>query len=238
MKIEAPLAAAFLLLVGCSSEDKPASPTTTTTAGSGGAGGAASTSSAASSTTGGGTAGSTGSGTGGSGTGGSGTGGSGGGSARPAEIPATDSSMDIAAFVQAGRYKMAPWISDVAAPRMGGAGTQHGNNIRVWLNPTVVTALKAGRNGQMSNPPPDQYSMAVKEMYDDAKTNVVGVAVSLRSGSTTGSDSWTYFCYAPDPFCLANRMGTMAAPIYGKGNMAPAQQCAICHGNTIYTTPP
>jgi len=226
MKIEAPLAAAFLLLVGCSSEDAPANPTTT--AGSGGAGGAASTSSAA-----GGTAGSTGTGTGGSG---------GSASGRPSDLPASDSMMDIGTFVQNGDYKKAPWVSDVAAPRMGGAGTQHGDNIRVWLNPTVIAALKAGHNGLTVdggvNPPPDQYSMAVKEMYDDAKTNLVGVAISLRAEATTGSTSWIYYCYAPGTQCLTGRTGTKEMPLYGKGNAAAVSQCAICHGNTVYTTPP
>jgi hypothetical protein len=146
--------------------------------------------------------------------------------------------MDIGTFVQNGDYKKAPWISDVAAPRMGGAGTQHGDNIRVWLNPTAVTALKAGRNGQMNAAPPDQYSMAVKEMYDDAKTNVVGVAISFRSEATTGAPAWIYYCYAPGTQCLTGRTGTKETPLYGKGNVAAVSQCAICHGNTIYTTPP
>jgi len=178
-------------------------------------------------------------GAGGSGAGGGGTGGAGGGQAggRPSGLPATETSADIGAFLKAGGYKMSPWVSDVAAPRPMTAGSQHGDNVRVWLNQTLVDAIKAGHDGQNTNPPPDQWSMAVKEFYD-AMNMIEGYAVALKTASGTGGASWTYFCYGPGSRCLASATGTEAMPIYGKGNASATSACGICHGYSIFTKPP
>jgi hypothetical protein len=114
--------------------------------------------------------------TGGSSGGGGSGGASGGGTAgvsndgstgRPPDLPNSDSQADIGAFLESGGYKRAPWISESNEPRAGTVGTQHAGKVRVWENPPLVASLKGGRDGRMSRPFPDQWSMAVKELYDE-----------------------------------------------------------------------
>jgi len=154
-----------------------------------------------------------------------------------ADGPASASKADIGAFLDKAGYKASPWISDVSTPRKATTGSQHGDGIRVWENPTLVTSIKAGRDGWDGRPLPDVGSMAVKEMYDDTGT-LVGLAAALRTTAGTGWDSWTYYCYAPGTRCSSNNSGTKEAPIYGDGWQNPTMPCAICHGSTIFTVPP
>jgi hypothetical protein len=152
--------------------------------------------------------------------------------------PASASREDIAAFLDKAGYKASPWVSDVSAPRKATSGSQHGDGIRVWENATLVTSIKAGRDGWMGRPAPDVGSMAVKEMYDDGG-QLVGLAAALRTTATTGFDSWTYYCYAPGNRCSSSSASpTKEAPLYGNGAANATISCAICHNSTIFTVPP
>jgi hypothetical protein len=150
--------------------------------------------------------------------------------------PASASLADISAFLESGGYKKDPWISDVATPRKGSTGTQHGDGIRVWQNPTLVAAMRGGHDGRMGNPKPDVGSMAVKEMYD-ASNQLIGLAAALRTADTNSWDSWTYFCYAPGGRCTSGDVDK-SAPLYGNGNATKTQPCVICHDGTIFTKIP
>jgi hypothetical protein len=225
-----PLAALLGFVLNCSSE--PAK----NDGASGGSTGGTST---------GGTAG--GAGAGGAGAGGAGTGGASGagaagapegGTGRPTELPNSDSQADIGAFIERGGYKTAPWISETAIPRAGTPGTQHGSKVRVWENPPAVASLKGGRDGRNGNPYPDQWSMAVKEFYDEMSGDHVGTAVSFKTAAGPDFGSWTYYCYGPDNRCFSTGPFTKEMPFYGKGSSVPGSNCGFCHGFSIYTIPP
>lgn len=173
---------------------------------------------------------------GGSGSGTAGSTSATGGSAGTA-APASSSKADIAAFIDSGAYKQAPWVSDVSSPRAATfSASQHGDGVRVFENPTLVTAMKTGHDGKDTNPAPDVGSMAVKEMYDSGG-QLVGVAAALRSSETSSWGGWTYYCYAPNSRCASGDYAK-TAPLYGNGAVAPGQGCAICHNATIFTSPP
>lgn len=151
--------------------------------------------------------------------------------------PASASQADLAAFLDAGAYRQAPWVADVEEPRPGGIGTLHGDNIRVWQNPTLVAAMRAGHDGRDGHMYPDAGSMAVKEMYD-AQKNLIGVAAAIHTVDGAAWDSWTYYCWAPGGRCTSGGDVEKSAPIYGNGNGSRTQNCLICHGATIFTKIP
>jgi hypothetical protein len=161
------------------------------------------------------------------------------GGGRPTELPSSDSQADIGAFVEGRGYKGATWISETAGPRdQNLTGSQHGSTVRVWENAPLVTSLKAGRDGREDHPYPDQWSMAVKELYDATSGEFVGAAVSFKT--TAGSDfgAWTYYCYGPDNRCSHLGPATIDKPVYGKGTSSPANNCGFCHGFSVFTMPP
>jgi len=225
------LGALFTFILNCSSE--PAK--------NGGASGA----STGGTSTGGTAAG--GAGAGGGGAGGAGTGGASGGGAagtsdgstgRPTELPNSDSQADIGAFIERGGYKTGPWISETAVPRAGTPGTQHSGKVRVWENPPAVASLKGGRDGRDGRPYPDQWSMAVKEFYDEMSGEFVGAAVAFKTAAGPDPGAWTYYCYGPDNRCFSTGPFTKEVPFYGKGSSPPGSNCGFCHGFSIYTIPP
>ncbi|HMI82951.1 MAG TPA: hypothetical protein VK550_02600 [Polyangiaceae bacterium] len=234
------LGALLIFLFGCSSE--PAK--TGGTGGAGATGGSAATGgSGGTLDSGTGTGGASAGGAGGAGTSGAGGGGSAGApgdgsTGRPTELPNSDSQMDIGAFIEMGRYKMPPWISETGAPRAGTPGTQHGSKVRVWENPPLVASLKGGRDGRMGNPYPDQWSMAVKELYDDMSGEFVGAAVALKTAPGADFSAWTYYCYGPENRCSSSGPASKEMPVYGKGSVVPGNNCGFCHGFSIYTIPP
>ncbi len=219
--------ALLVVVLGCSDPAKT----------SGGAGGSVGT---------GGTAGSGSSGSAGTGAAGGGAAGSGGGAGaamdggtgRPAELPSSEAQADIGAFIENGGYKNAPWISETSAPREGTFGTQHGGKVRVWENPPLVASLKGGRDGRMGNPYPDQWSMAVKEFYDNMSGEFVGAAVAFKTMAGADFGAWTYYCYGPDNRCSSYGPATKEMPLYGKGSSPPGNNCGFCHGFSIFTVPP
>jgi hypothetical protein len=231
------LGALFTFVLNCSSE--PAK--------NGGASGASTGGTSSGTATGGG-AGTGGASTGGaSGVGGAGTGGASGagaggasdsGTGRPTELPKSESQADIGAFVESGGYKSSPWISETAIPRKGTPGTQHGSNVRVWENPPLVASLKGGRDGRNGNPYPDQWSMAVKELYDEMSGDLVGTAVAFKTAEGADFGAWTYYCYGPDNRCSSQGPASKDMPVYGKGSVVPGSNCGFCHGFSIYTIPP
>lgn len=150
--------------------------------------------------------------------------------------PASASQADLGAFLDSGAYKQAPWVADVAEPRPGGVGTQHGDGIRVWQNPTLVAAMRAGHDGREGRMYPDAGSMAVKEMYDSDK-KLIGVAAALHTANGDDWGSWTYYCWAPGGRCTSGDVDKNA-PLYGNGSQGRAQGCLICHGATIFTKIP
>ena len=94
--------------------------------------------------------------------------------ASPPGLPASASQADIVAFLAAGEYKKAPWIAETEAARPQAGATSPHDSVRVWLNPELVASLQGGRDGfrntmtMVTNPPHDRWSMAVKELYDEA----------------------------------------------------------------------
>jgi hypothetical protein len=232
---------ALLLIPACSSEQ--------TTGGQGGSGAGSSGSGGTGGTASGGSSGTAGVGTGGaSGAAGGGTGGASGGGAagapndgstgRPAELPNTDSQADITTFVDSGGYKRSPWIAETDTPRAGTVGTQHSGKVRVWENPPLVASLKGGRDGRDGHPFPDQWSMAVKELYDDTSGEFVGAAVAFKTMPGAEMSAWTYYCYGPSSRCSSQGPAPKEMPIYGKGSAPPGRDCGFCHGFSIYTIPP
>ena len=161
------------------------------------------------------------------------------GGGRPTELPSSDSQLDIGAFIEQRGYKGATWIAETAAPREQSIpGSQHGSTVRVWENPPLVASLKAGRDGRDDHPYPDQWSMAVKELYDATSGDLVGAAVAFKTTATADFGAWTYYCYGPDNRCSFQGTGTIDAPIYGKGSSSPGNNCGFCHGFSIFTVPP
>jgi hypothetical protein len=159
----------------------------------------------------------------------------------PEGLPAGPAAADIAAFLSAGGYKQAPWISETSAPRMRMGGTSVHEKVRVWMNPPLVTSLKAGRDGlkpmgaTMANPPHDRGSMAVKELYDEAGATLLGVAAMYKIDEGTSDRSWVYFCHGPEGRCLNGKASPPEAPIHGRGTTVG---CGFCHGGLIYPKAP
>jgi hypothetical protein len=161
------------------------------------------------------------------------------GGGRPTELPSSDSQADIGAFVQARGYKAATWISETAGPREQSIpGSQHGSTVRVWENAPLVASLKGGRDGREGRPYPDQWSMAVKELYDAMSGEFVGAAVAFKTTAASDFGAWTYYCYGPENRCASQGSTTIDMPIYGKGSSSPGNNCGFCHGFSIYTVPP
>jgi hypothetical protein len=161
------------------------------------------------------------------------------GGGRPTELPPSDSQADIGTFVATRGYQGATWIAETAAPREQSlVGSQHGSTVRVWENPPLVASLKAGRDGRDDHPYPDQWSMAVKELYDAMSGEFVGAAVAFKTAAGADFGAWTYYCYGPDNRCSFQGPGTIDMPIYGKGSSAPGSNCGFCHGFSIFTMPP
>jgi hypothetical protein len=222
----------LVFLLHCSAEPAKSG------SGTGGAGGTVGGGTATGGSSGGGAAGAGGAGTGGAGAGGRAGGTIDSGTGRPAELPNSDSQQDIGAFLENSGYKTPPWIAETAAPREGTFGTQHGSKVRVWENPPLVASLKGGRDGRNGNPYPDQWSMAVKEFYDDMSGELVGVAVAFKTTSGSDFGAWTYYCYGPDNRCWSNGSSGKDMPVYGKGSVDPGRNCGFCHGFSIFTIPP
>jgi hypothetical protein len=161
------------------------------------------------------------------------------GGGRPTELPISDSLADLGAFVARRGYRSATWISETAEPReQNMPASQHGSTVRVWENAPLVASLKAGRDGRDDRPYPDQWSMAVKELYDPMSGDLVGVAASFKTTSGSDFGAWTYYCYGPDNRCSFQGPATIDMPLYGKGSSSPASNCGFCHGFSVFTVPP
>lgn len=158
------------------------------------------------------------------------------GGTQSSTFPPSDSRVDIEAFLASDRYTQAPWVSDTSAPRQGGPVTQHDGPVRVWLNPVLVEALKAGRDGRENRDYPNAGSMAVKQLFDDSNA-LVGIAASLKTADGSAQESWTYYCYGPGHRC-AQITAPKESPIYGKGSTQAGTNCGFCHGFSVFTDPP
>jgi hypothetical protein len=110
--------------------------------------------------------------------------------------------------------------------------------VRVWENPPLVASLKAGRDGRDGHPYPDQWSMAVKELYEATSGEFVGAAVAFKTTAGSDFDAWTYYCYGPESRCSFQGPASIDMPIYGKGSSSHGNACGFCHGFSIFTMPP
>jgi hypothetical protein len=150
-------------------------------------------------------------------------------------LPAGPERADIAAFLAAGDYKKAPWVSETPAPREKEGSTSPHEKVRVWMNPQLVMSLKGGRDAMMGRPPQDKGSMAVKELFDEAGANLLGVAAMYKPDEGGAANAWVYYCHGPDGRCRTNGPSPMDAPVYGRGT---GVSCGFCHGGLIYTKAP
>jgi hypothetical protein len=134
------------------------------------------------------------------------------------EIPSDLSAAGIQAFLDAGSYKT--WIHD-AAPRANSSILgSHGNSLQVYFNDV---AEAAGSKGE-----PAVGGMIVKEIYDEAGTMQIGVAVSIKQ-----EPDWVYYCKSTDPALCADGSGeTMVF------DDSDSSGCAACHGDTMYSPLP
>jgi hypothetical protein len=180
-----PLTFVLLTLSACSSDDSPSNETggaggssVTTAAGTGGGG----TAGALGGTSGGGSAGATG-GAGASGA--SGSAGSSAGTAATKDFPADTSPEGIKAFLDAGDYKSATWVSGMTAPMepLPEQVSPHGL-VQIWYNKALRTSQAAGHVNTMTDPT----SMVVKELYTGS--SVVGHLAMVR----TTDPKWIYYC--------------------------------------------
>jgi hypothetical protein len=104
--------------------------------------------------------------------------------------------------------------------------------VRVYVNDILLASQAAGNGGiaTESGEPHTTGSMAVKEMYDETDTRV-GVA-ALFKGADGGTETWSYYCYAPEERC-APAVGSPTAddPIFETNYI----ECGACHGGNIFT---
>ncbi len=165
-----------------------------------------------------------------------------GGGPDPATFPTDTSAQGIAAFLDAETYKSAPWTTPDTEPRPPASSspdvpsTSPHKNVRVYRNPQVQASFEAG-DGTLdgtSGEPLDQYSMIVKEMFDESGT-LLGKAVNLK---VTEGERWTFFCYASvGATCGTDTpANTEDDPYYGVGVDAGGG-CSACHGDGILSPP-
>jgi hypothetical protein len=142
--------------------------------------------------------------------------------------PADSSEDAIAAYLQAGTYKQAPWISETAAPRAETSTTSPHDRVRVWMNDTLVASQAAG-NGEFGGAAHTAGSMAVKEFYDEADM-LLGEAVMLKVPGA--AMNWVFYCDSTAP----ERCGIEdTLPFYSdSSNFA----CNGCHGGLIFNQAP
>jgi hypothetical protein len=204
-----PLAFALVTLSSCSSDDAPSN-------GTGGAGGGSGTSAAGN----GGSAGTTGGVT---------NGGSAGATSGSAGMAATkdfppDTTVEaITAFIDAGDYKSATWLSGTTEPMTSPPvmSSPHGL-VQIWYNHALRVSQAAGH----SNSSTDPTSMVVKELYTG--TSVVGHAAMIR----TTDPKWIYYCTSTE----ANRCYT-GAPANTAVYQTSVSNCACHTSGTIISAP-
>lgn len=150
----------------------------------------------------------------------------------PAELTAAG----ISAFLQAGEHTKGSWISETPAPRDRSSSVSPHGNVRVWMNDLMVASLRAGKSTNIGTPPADQFSMAVKELYDDEKKTLLGRAVMLKADDGALGNAWIYYCYGPGGNCFnGSAERTIDNAYFGRGF---ALNCGSCHGGLIFTKPP
>jgi hypothetical protein len=134
----------------------------------------------------------------------------------------------------ANSYKSPPWLPDTASPRDPSSVVSPHGRVRVWMNSVLVDSLRNGRDG-VDSPPPDQWSMAVKEFYDDTDM-LIGRAASIKSGAATSSSAWVYLCHGPEGRCFTSSPAfSESAALHGTGTNT---MCGPCHGGLVFTAPP
>jgi hypothetical protein len=146
-------------------------------------------------------------------------------------VPPDGSAAAIAAFLEAESYKEQGWVSVHDAPVPPSQGTPHGT-VRVYMSPALV-AFRQG-NPDLLEEPAVPGAMAVKEMYDDAGTTLVGKAVTFYPANDV-----FYFCYGPEGRCASGRpASTIDAPDYGDEDGDSVSQCDVCHSGLVFTILP
>jgi hypothetical protein len=141
--------------------------------------------------------------------------------------PADGSQAAIAAYLQAETYKQSPWKSETVMPREASSPVSPHGRVRVWMNDTLVSSLKAG-NGEFGGLPHIAGSMAVKEFYDASDVRL-GTAAMLK---LPGADAWRLYCNST----VRARCGVQATlPFYADETDL---SCNGCHGGLIFNKAP
>jgi hypothetical protein len=140
------------------------------------------------------------------------------------QLPDDFTQTSIEAFLDAQTYKA--WAGDTEIRVGGDSVNPHGDALRVYFNDAALTSINEALT------PAADGAMAVKEIYS-SEGNLLGHAVSIKSGDGEGMATWTYYCnlFADEGLC-----GDSGAslPIYGEG----AGSCGFCHGETFYADVP
>lgn len=140
--------------------------------------------------------------------------------------PADSSAAGIAAFLDAGTWREAPWVAETDAPREPTSQVSPHDRVQVWLNDVLVESQEAG-NGAFGGSAHPVGSMAIKEMFDEADAPD-GVAVMLKLEGDAAE--WVYYCDGPDLRC---GVSPPTDPSWGVGS---ASECSFCHGGLVFNT--
>lgn len=153
----------------------------------------------------------------------SGDGDEGGGTNSPTTHPTDTSAEGIAAFVDDGRYKGEGWTAETETPRS--TDGSHGGQVRVWINEIAAAVPEGGEEYPVN-------AMAVKELY--AESELVGLAVILKTGEGTNPNDWLYYCYGPAGSCSNSEPEhRKETPLLSRGL---EDSCGFCH-SAILTRP-
>lgn len=138
--------------------------------------------------------------------------------------PEDTSAAGIDAFLAAALYRGERWTPETDAPREESSPSSPHDRVRVWLNDVVLASQAAG-NGQFEGTAHDPWSMAVKELADEADATE-GLAVMLKLPGD--EDLWIYYCDGPEHRC---GVAGPTDPYYAVGLDA---ECSFCHGGLIF----
>lgn len=150
-------------------------------------------------------------------------------------IPTDITAEAFTAFLDAETYKGAEWTPESPAAREAATGVSPHGVVRVYVNDVAVQAFADGHGGLADQVPYVQYSMSVKEIYDETDmTTVLGKAIMYKTADA-GNDTWVYYCYGPAARCSSSSgeiPKESAMFVMGSSN-----DCASCHGGNLFAVP-
>ncbi len=149
-----------------------------------------------------------------------------GGCEGPTEHPASESLVDIEAFLATQTHRA--WTGDAAVRAGVSSVNPHGDALRVFFNALALESIAAGPDSTM------QGSMVVKEIYGDSG-DLEGHALRWKTGEGDTMNDWTVYCSGPDGSLRCSNE-VISLPITGAGM---ATECGFCHGSkTFFAKPP